>query len=271
MDCVSTTPLTFRGKKNVPPQAPSERQLELFPTGRKNTSEAELAWNKRVKHLSVNGLKTCKNVLQLLVLITGLGTIYNTGVGDGKLPEFRSLQQAAPALTKTVMGNSTASLSPTASQEEYWRALQPTLTLLRAISPEIADWVNTLHAKDRVVCGNPAGSNLYNVDSDMALVGGYRIINGKLYLAQDFWRQADGDKVATLAHEYRHYRENIPTVISGMVAQLLSGQLFSKDGLIYGSEREDKAFLYTAKAYKALGMPSTSIDYYLTMRGLTAD
>ncbi len=205
--------------------------------------------------------------------IWGGGQLYD---GDGKLPAFNNI---ATQYAKEIHQNTTtkfiqdkiASEQPI-SDEEIWQHMQPTLKLLKALSPEIAQWVEDLHqaGKIRYTKEHPEGNSC-----------GFDHISGELHLHKVFFTlDKDGEKAAELAHEYRHARQNKWKVVShfispqhlynywGEKAAKKIGKKVSTEQWIYGSRIEDEAHLYEKQACQAMGISSSGVDLYLTGRGL---
>jgi hypothetical protein len=200
----------------------------------------------------------------MLVLFIGLGTVYNETVGDGALPRIHPVPASALKLRQSTLLNTSASLPGTASPEARWAAMASSRKLLGIVSPDIAQWLERLHAEGRIAYEAPPDTLLvYDRPVDTSLLGAYRHFNGKLYLGQDFWDISDGEKVCVLVHEYRHSRQNLPKQIAIQLARLLVGKASE-----YASPIEDEAFVYEHRAYQALGLPDDLIQPYLKARSL---
>jgi hypothetical protein len=200
----------------------------------------------------------------MLVLFIGLGTVYNETVGDGALPRIHKVPALAVKLRRGALVNTSVLLPDSASAEARWAAMATSRKLLGIVSPEIAQWLERLHAEGRIAYGAPPDTLLmYDRPVDTSLLGAYRHLNGKLYLGQDFWGISDGEKVCVLVHEYRHSRQNLPKQIAIQLARLLVGKASE-----YASPIEDEAFAYEHRAYQALGLPDDLIQPYLQARSL---
>jgi hypothetical protein len=204
--------------------------------------------------------RTARNTLVMLLALVGGGQVYDAAIGDGPLPQMKQLSRVDPDLHQQALQNSTAELAWGGKRErtesEYWEALQPTLKILRTVSPEIAEWVESQRA---------SGKLSYDLPSlHIEPVAAYHPILRTLYINHDhFWGLKDGEKAAVLAHEYRHARQNIPKVTSSRLTQLLSGRFFE-----YPCQLEDEAHLYEKALLEALGMSSYSAEDYLSQRNL---
>lgn len=205
----------------------------------------------RLSHLVGKALNQVLRVILLMALIIGFCTIYDEAIGDGTLPTFNVIKSASPAFTAQAMRNTTQALQPNASDAIQWQAMAPSRELLTALSPEIAAWLYELQAQNRLVFHEPAESlnAVFNASAETRVIAAYRHLDGKLYLGQAFWQLSDGQKVAVLAHEYRHARQNLPKRISRQLAQIAGG-----GRLHYQSMIEDEAFAYERQAQAALGI-----------------
>jgi len=199
-------------------------------------------------------LKLVGRIILLMTFIIGGCTIYDEAIGDGALPTFNRLQAVSPAFARQATRNTTQTLPSNCSKSQAWQAMTASRELLTALSPEIAAWLYTLHAQNRVILHEPAENlpTMFHAAEDTQVIAAYRHIDGKLYLAQMFWQLSDGQKVAVLAHEYRHYRQNLPKRISRQLAQIAGG-----GQLRYRSLIEDEAFAYERQAQTALGLGGT--------------
>jgi hypothetical protein len=91
----------------------------------------------------------------------------------------------------------------------------------------------------------------------------YQVRNQTLSLGNRFWSLDNGDKLAALAHEYRHSRQNPWKFMSVALQRVLTGK-----GHEYGSQLEDEAFAYQYQVYEAIGASPVFIQHYLETRHL---
>lgn len=205
-------------------------------------------------------LRTARNTLVMLLALVGGGQVYDAAIGDGPLPQMKTLSRVDPDLHQQAFQNSTAALAwgdrKGRTESEYWEALQPTLAILRTVSPEIATWVESQRASGKLSYDPPS--------VHIEPIAAYHPILRTLYINHEhFWGMKDGEKAAVLAHEYRHARQNIPKVTSSRLTQLLAGRFFE-----YPCQLEDEAHLYEKAMLEALGMSSYSAEDYLSRRNL---
>lgn len=179
------------------------------------------------------------------LIVLGLCTLYDQGVGDGKLPSFNDLS-GIREIRSAARQNSSQNLKAPAN----WQTLSGGRSLLLALSPPLAHWLYQLHHQRKIVYAPPAHwQSAYGQSSETPLLAAYEPWSGKLYIGTAFWALDDGEKAAILAHEYRHARQNWPKVISHRLAQwLIHGQLQ------YHAPLESEAFDYERQARAALGL-----------------
>jgi hypothetical protein len=186
----------------------------------------------------------------LLVLLVGVGTVWDAGIGDGALPQLNNLKQSAPELVPLAQANSTAHLPLETAQRQYWESLSASRTLLLSLSPQIAYWLFTLNQQGHIVAHTPDDVHqTYRVAADTPLLAAYRHSENRLYLGEAFWQLSDGQKVAVIAHEYRHARQNPGKRLGYQLAQWMTlGQLHHE------SPMENEAMAYERQARTALGI-----------------
>jgi hypothetical protein len=187
--------------------------------------------------------------LFLLVLL-GACTLYDQAIGDGPLPHINTLEGVTKISTSNQI-NSTHHLPPPVTAKEGWQALKQSRTLLTGLSPGIAEWLYDLKRKNKIAYGKmPATLSFYGKSADTPILAAYEALSGTLYIGNDFWALNNGEKVAILAHEYRHARQNWAKQISVRLAQCMwAGQLSEHSRL------ENEAFDYERQVRAALGLP----------------
>ncbi len=205
-------------------------------------------------------LQSLFNVIVLVLAVAGLAKILDLAIGDGELPRFQSLKQVAPVLCLAVNQNSTEHLNKQSTPDQIWESLQPTVQLVEAVAPEIAQWVRELQQQGQLEYRLlPLQKYVLPWEVTASYNANWDVLN----IGPGFWELSDGNKAAFLIHEYRHYRQNRAKLITNLVAKVASGKLRE-----YGSVLEDEAYLYQLDAYRALGIPYTPIREYLLKRHL---
>lgn len=217
------------------------------------SQDAEQPGSVSVKFLRRTGIALLRrglNMLFLLLICIGAGTVWDATIGDGPLPQLNNVKQQAPILMAMAQRNSTAQLAPSAIKQDYWQALTPSRQLLLSLSPQIAEWLENLHQQGHIETHEPEGIHqAYHVSADTPLLAAYRYNQNTLYLGQAFWQLSDGQKVAVITHEYRHSRQNAGKRISYQLAQWVGlGQLQNE------SPMENEARAYEREAELALGL-----------------
>jgi hypothetical protein len=189
-------------------------------------------------------------ITMLLLLIIGVCTVFDETIGDGELPHFNNLKAATSDVAWQAKRNTTYRFYYQ-TDAKAWSALKPSRQLLMALSPEIAAWLYDMHRNQHIIYHAPTNTNAatYALPPNTPLIAAYSHLQGKLYLGRTFWDLSDGEKIAVLAHEYRHFRQNPPKRFSRQLAQLIGlGRLH------YTSLIEDEAFAYEKQAQAALGL-----------------
>lgn len=252
---LSRTGLYFGKKK--PEKTPAKPEAEA----------PEIVWvNEKGEKPAYEGqgflkksLRSARNCFILLLAAIGGGQVYNTAVGDGRMPRLNALDTTSTVVQDKLNTNTTQHLvaQESVDPETYWQAMQPAMEILEEVSPEIAAWVRQKQDTQKIVYGQP----MIGGDGPIAA---YHPVFNNLYICQPFWEMKDGDKAAVLAHEYRHSRQNLPKMFSDRIAQLLSLKINE-----YPCHIEDEAYLYEKEFYQALGKDPKAIDFYLHERDLS--
>ncbi|WP_303673353.1 hypothetical protein [Vampirovibrio chlorellavorus] len=230
------------------PATPIAAMSEALHGPKPGTSERESLTGLIKSELLKSGQSLQRQATRWLsatLILLGLCTLYDQGVGDGTLPGLNDLS-GIREIRSAARQNSSRSLKGPA----HWQSLSGGRSLLLALSPSLADWLYQLHHQRKIVYAAPAHwQSAYGQSSETPLLAAYEPWSGKLYIGADFWTLSDGEKAAILAHEYRHARQNWPKVISHRLAQwLMHGQLQ------YHTPLEREAFDYERQARAALGL-----------------
>lgn len=261
------------GKRSQKQPAAGE-QLSLFPdlvqqdTFEKQKQQKRAAWKNRVRSWLIPPSigKGIRGILVSLAMIGGTFKLATYTPSDGPLPTLHSIQSTAPDLIPGLRLNTTLKLSNQdhVQAQDYWQGLQPTLAIVKAVAPEIYQWVQDQHTTGLIVYeAKPHGEKIAN-DADSETIAGYHINHKTLHLERGFWTLSDGDKATVLIHEYRHSRQSTYKGAREGMIQFLQG-----DPQRYESLIEDEAYQYQLEAYRALGLrPSEFVVQYLKSRHL---
>lgn len=224
-------------------------------------------------------MKSTINVGIMLSAVVGGGYMYDQAVGDQNVPVFQTLipKETKSGLPKHLDAlldtNTTSRFQPGLSlkrmvpengkmaAEQGYQYLQPSLSIVRQVVPEIADWYATMQQDGRLVFGtHERAEKFYGAD----VYAAYDQIRGTLNIGPAFWDMSELDKAANLVHEFRHAKQNMPKVISDRLGQALTLRILSDECRI-----EDEAYLYQEAFYRALGRPASfDVQAYLQSRGL---
>lgn len=157
-------------------------------------------------------------------------TSYDLIVGDGEMPQFSivSLKDANETNTMHLWGQHAPH-----EDSAYWKGLESSLVILDDINPQISGWVRRKHhAGDLVFV--PQGTELAKYD----------YFSGKLTICHGFFIDNEKKKVAMLAHEYRHSKQNY-----GKIARYILSCCLHKRGTM--DIVENDAYLYEKEAEAA--------------------
>jgi hypothetical protein len=224
-------------------------------------------------------VKSTINVGIMLTSVVGVGYMYDQAVGDRHVPVFHlnanpETKSGLPQNLDALLDQNTISrFGPILSSkrivpengkltaEEGYRLLQPSLSIVRQVVPEIADWYAKMQQEGRLIYGpHERAERAYGAD----VYAAYDQIRGTLHIGSAFWDMTELDKAANMVHEFRHARQNMPKVISDRLGQALTFRLLSDECRI-----EDEAYLYQEAFYRALGRPASfDVQAYLQSRGL---
>lgn len=216
------------------------------------------------------------------------GTIWGgaTGVdaiiGEPAQPVMNDIMYEHPRLWKI---NTTANLSSDIlenpgkhTSEDLWEALQPTVALMKELSPEVHLWLLDMKEQGNIVFHQNHNDNARDVFS-------FDQISGKLNVYPSGFSHPDGEKLAFLVHEYCHSRQNGAEILAhyispknvlgrhlgGLALKLGAEQHFrgfqeKLSSWLYGSQIEDEAHLWEVEAKRHIGLQPES--QYLAQRGI---
>lgn len=92
--------------------------------------------------------------------------------------------------------------------DRCWAETQIALRILRKVCPEVEEWVRDRHAKGKIV---------YTCKCD-GCYAKYNYMSGELILTDAFFQQNHGKRAVTLAHEFRHSRQNFTKPVKAVIA-----------------------------------------------------
>jgi hypothetical protein len=149
-----------------------------------------------------------KVIFASFVVILGGASLYNLVVGDQVPPvnyyaAFQTYRYARVTTNKNLLVNY--------DHEQCWDAIQPALLLLDEACPEASAW-----ARDRHATGL-----LRWIDNDY-IYASYHPASGHLSISRLFFGLNDGERAVTIAHEFRHSRQNFSKMITASVAMVLT-------------------------------------------------
>lgn len=119
--------------------------------------------------------------------------------------------------------------------QQCWSDCQIPLRILRKVCPEAEAWVRERHASGKIVWSSKCDG----------FYAKYDYINGNLTLTPAFFEQIDGQKAVTMAHEFRHSRQNWTKPVRAVIAVLLKGE--PQEWIV-----ENDAYLFEKEVYLAI-------------------
>jgi hypothetical protein len=148
----------------------------------------------------------------------GTAELYNVTIGD-KVPPVN--YYAALSTHKKAKNFTNTKLVVDYDHEQCWDAIQPAISLLDEACPEAAVW-----ARERYDL-----KLLRWVDNDF-IYASYQPATGRLSISRGFFALSDGERAVTIAHEFRHSRQNFSKLIIATIGLILTGDDAMKDGII---------------------------------------
>lgn len=167
-----------------------------------------------------------------LIVVMGMTSIYNVLIGDTVPPV---LENSDGMFAEKAKVRTATHLYRKFNAEEAWNALQPALEILDELCPEASAWARNQHAKKHIVWIPDPDGTYARYD----MFGGRLIINAEMYTLND------GEIACTIAHEFRHSRQNISKSIQSACAIILTGKQV-KDII------EDDAYFYECKLRESI-------------------
>lgn len=225
----------------LPPSAkPSEKARRLFLSDRLSHHLADV---RNVPRYAVR---------YSIVALALLGAIQLWAArGDGTLPTFEALPVAMDLDPHKV--SSGECVLRGCADEERWQGLSPALTLLRHTNPEVADWVENIHEKGRLLFTAPATDTV----DPVGYLAKFDLFQRELRISPGLFAEPDGSVAAILSHEYRHSRQRFPKVFSyAMSFVFLKGgdpSIVENDAVIYEQEARRAIFGESNEPLDALG------------------
>jgi hypothetical protein len=121
------------------------------------------------------------------------------------------------------------------TEEQRIHALQPSLKMLDIVCPEVSKWVRNQYEQKLIVYLWTDGPEIAKFD----------FLTRKLFLSKTFFSLNEGEKVKTLAHEYRHSIQNRTKFMKRVIYNMLTNELH--EGIV-----EDDAELFEFRVHVAL-------------------
>lgn len=241
------------------PTGPESKPLSLSVQpaaldGQKSAPKAAPAPAPTKDHVAVSTLKTGSTPAPLALF--------------GQTAAFDPIQAGKLNTTPTI-----SKANPPASIKA---ALAPTLKIIAAVDPKMAQAISKLDDNDFVLAADGltdmfAKHDIYAAWVAVAREGGTAKLHfSDMVLDDRFWKLNDAEKASVLSHEMVHAGD-LP-IISHF--EKLFGVIKNKiDGVEMGDPVEDRAYVYQQAQFEKLGIGSSSeifwtVQTYLEDRGL---
>lgn len=184
--------------------------------------------------LFVNGAWriVCPFLVVALILFSFLGGLaFADAIHPVQLPAVRPLQYPHVQSRERLSRDELLALA----NEERWQIMQPALDILDNVCPEIATWTRKKWLDGQLV---------FDTDSEN-LYAWYHPATGRVAVTMLGLSECDGEMACTLAHEFRHSRQNF---LRGAQCQI---------ALLWGLDRkselvEDEAYVFEARVRRAI-------------------
>lgn len=149
---------------------------------------------------------------------------------DTEIDEFKSLTSIDPHIISNKY-----SIFTNTSDSVRLESIQNAIKILEEVNPKIAIWIKKKIQNKELVFTN----------DDKGYYAKYDFISKKLYVNKSVFSESDGVIAVTLAHEYRHSRQNYTKFIKYTLSFLIYNE--GNDSLV-----ESDALAYEMKAYNAI-------------------
>ena len=176
--------------------------------------------------------------LFVLVFLFGCISLWDVIVGDGEIPSFSILLSEKLDPEKV---SSPRCMLLSATTDERWEGLQPTLQILDIVNPEVAKWTREKWRAGKLVFteGYKEGVETSNH------LAKYSSFNRTLKVSRGIFAEKDGTVATILCHEYRHSRQNMGKVFMYAVSYFCNTT--GRKSIV-----ENDAYLYECEAQKAI-------------------
>jgi hypothetical protein len=168
-----------------------------------------------------------------MIVILGLCEVYDHFVPE-EVPHVGNLGHASSLrLTAELCMDSHLGVPP--DDEKCWEGLSHSLSILKKVCAPAELWVRDRHKQGKL-------SFTRTPDGTYAR---YVFHSQELIISPEFWNRKEGYKAVTLAHEFRHSRQNFTQRVRAGFSALVFGD--PREGIL-----EDDAYAFENKVYLAI-------------------
>ena len=121
------------------------------------------------------------------------------------------------------------------NEHRGWVALQPALQILDDICPQASKWAREQHESGKLVWLNQSEDSYAK----------YSHIHRNLMINVDLFTLTNGERACTIAHEFRHSRQNLSKSLKTSASLLLTGN--RNEAII-----EDDAYLFEGRVRESI-------------------
>jgi hypothetical protein len=165
-----------------------------------------------------------------LIIVLGGINLFDILVGDTVPPIVNFL-----GVNKTLDEYPDSDLCCDFDQDRAWVALQPALQILDVVCPEASAWAREQQSSGKIV---------WIPETDGAYAR-YDQVRMSLIINADMFALKNSERACTIAHEFRHSRQNMSKSCKSAISLLLTGK--RNPDII-----EDDAYFYEAKVREAI-------------------
>lgn len=144
-----------------------------------------------------------------MIFVLGLINLYDILIGD-EVPEIRFVIKPNDAILRS---HSDVNLCRNFDKDRAWIALQPALKLLRIVCPEASDWAEYQKKSNKIIWITQSDGTNARYDQ----------IQDRLMINSDMFALSNAEIACTIAHEFRHSRQNMSKSWKSACSLLLTG------------------------------------------------